>query len=227
MLAFMFLEPSTRTFASFWKAAVELGLSPVDVTWSAMEKGECLQDTLKTLELLGYSGVVLRHSYDNASYDVDIPIIDAGSGRKSHPSQAAIDVRTMLSVGLDPHYAKIAFLGDTVNSRVYRSLIKECRNTWVCESADDAVRLGADIFYCLRPQTERGYDGDYSRYRVTREHMDNSSAYLMHPGPFVDVEFDRSLLDHERSLIYAQVRNAVPIRKEILSYAFRGIHKGL
>ncbi len=235
-ICMMFNEPSTRTKLSFEMAARECGAEVYDIgDASSKLKGESDIETVKTLEAMGFDAVILRDKSNYLLQDlrqsVDIPIVDAGQGTMSHPTQALADVFTILC-NTNHHISsiKIAVLGDIQHSRVVRSLSEVL---WTHEnsitafsSADLAAEWNPDVFYCLRPQTERGYEYEsmsyINRYAVTQKMMDETGAYLMHPGPHIGVEFDLDLLSHPRCLIRQQVTNGVPARKAVLVDAIHG-----
>src|SRR5574339_823796 len=102
ILANLFYEPSTRTSSSFTAAMERLGGSVIpinEVKYSSVSKGESLPDTIRTLEC--YAGViVLRHpetgSAALAARYARKPIINAGDGIGEHPTQALLDLFTIL-----------------------------------------------------------------------------------------------------------------------------------
>src|SRR3954464_15957214 len=92
----LFYEPSTRTKTSFEVAERKLGLEviPFEVSTSSVLKGETLYDTVRTLESIGISAVVIRHKtetfVDELVGHVGIPIINAGDGCGHHPTQSLL-----------------------------------------------------------------------------------------------------------------------------------------
>jgi carbamoyl-phosphate synthase/aspartate carbamoyltransferase len=133
----MFYEPSTRTSCSFQVAAIKLGCKFISLTdkLSSVEKGESLEDTIKTLNCYG-DAIVLRHplkgSSERAKQSSKIPIINAGDGNGEHPTQALLDIFTIYdelsSFGINLYSEErdeivITFLGDLKNSRTIHSLI--------------------------------------------------------------------------------------------------------
>ena len=135
ILVNLFYEPSTRTSCSFQVAAYKLGCNVVSVTdkFSSVEKGETLEDTIKTLNCYG-DVIVLRHpikgSIDKARTVSKVPVINAGDGNGDHPTQALLDIYTIydelfnrnIKVGQD--FITVTFVGDMLNSRTAHSLIK-------------------------------------------------------------------------------------------------------
>ena len=97
-----FDEPSTRTKVSFSTASNNLGLYQIDLTKenTSSVKGESLKDEITTLIDLDVDILVLRTSSDDKKiYDDfnEIGIISAGFGKVSHPTQALVDLSTIIS----------------------------------------------------------------------------------------------------------------------------------
>jgi len=128
-LGYIFYEPSTRTRMSFEAAMASLGGSSIgisDLKSSSVEKGESLADTIRIIDL--YSDViVLRHPMDGSSrFAAELsqnPIINAGSGSEEHPTQALLDLYTILKEkgGIDG--LSIAIVGDLKYGRTVYSLL--------------------------------------------------------------------------------------------------------
>src|SRR5277367_2175942 len=103
-IALLFYESSTRTRTSFELAAKSLGAITTLVSdkSSSIEKGESLKDTGLTLRALGAECIVLRHASSGAPYllakATGLPVLNAGDGMHEHPSQALLDLRTMLTM---------------------------------------------------------------------------------------------------------------------------------
>src|ERR1700761_9304283 len=101
-IALLFYESSTRTRTSFELAAKSLGAITTLVSdkSSSIEKGESLKDTGLTLRALGAECIILRHASSGAPYllakATKLPVLNAGDGMHEHPSQALLDLRTML-----------------------------------------------------------------------------------------------------------------------------------
>jgi carbamoyl-phosphate synthase/aspartate carbamoyltransferase len=129
VLATMFYEPSTRTSASFDAAMQRLGgrTIPISVEHSSTQKGETLQDTIRTLGCYG-DAVVLRHpdpkSTDIAAKFSPVPIINGGNGSIEHPTQAFLDLFTIREELGTVTGLTITFTGDLKYGRPVHSLIK-------------------------------------------------------------------------------------------------------
>jgi aspartate carbamoyltransferase catalytic subunit len=135
-LALLFYESSTRTRTSFELAAKALGADTTLVSnlSSSIEKGESLKDTGLTLRALGAEGIILRHNSSGAPWLLEeatrLPVLNAGDGMHEHPTQALLDLRTILThlkSGTESVKAEtlagatVAVVGDILHSRVARS----------------------------------------------------------------------------------------------------------
>jgi aspartate carbamoyltransferase catalytic subunit len=136
-----FVEPSTRTKTSFMLAARSLGAEVIDFSpsGSSLAKGESLKDTARTIESMGVSFTVIRHSASGApaflSRLVGSSVLNAGDGTNEHPTQALLDLLTIRQrlgriTGL-----KVALVGDIAHSRVARS------NLWAHRTLGNEVTL--------------------------------------------------------------------------------------
>lgn len=196
ILANLFYENSTRTRVSFELAARNLSMTVVnlDLASSSERKGECIEDTVKTLAAMGVSLFVIRHASDGIPKSIaaccpeSVHVVNAGDGQHAHPSQALLDFMTI--VERKPHLErlKIAIVGDLRHSRVANSL--QCLSAlcgvgelalvspdfWcprvahygrVTSSLQEGLD-GADVVICLRVQHERlqvGEQLDLASYR--------------------------------------------------------------
>ncbi len=130
ILANLFYEPSTRTSSSFMAAMMRLGgqVIPINnVQYSSVSKGESLPDTIRTLE--SYSDViVIRHpevgSAATAAYYAEKPVINAGDGVGEHPTQALLDLFTIVEELGKVDGLTITMVGDLKYGRTVHSLTK-------------------------------------------------------------------------------------------------------
>ncbi len=128
ILTNLFYEPSTRTSSSFAAAMERLGGSVVqinEVHYSSVAKGESLPDTVRTLEC--YSDVtVLRHpdvgAAALAAKYARKPIINAGDGIGEHPTQALLDLFTILEELNHVDGLTVTMVGDLKYGRTVHSL---------------------------------------------------------------------------------------------------------
>lgn len=168
----LFYEASTRTRVSFETAAKHLSADVVNVSagGSSIEKGESLLDTMRTLQALGAKVLVIRHATSGAPYlvarEFGGAVVNAGDGRHAHPTQALLDLYTLLRhlPGGSLRGRKIVILGDVLHSRVARS------NLWTLTAA------GADVWVCGPPTLLRGFEawaasgvGGERRFTVTTD----------------------------------------------------------
>ncbi len=130
VLAVLFYEPSTRTSSSFIAAIQRLGGSIIpinEVKYSSVAKGESLPDTIRTLE--AYADViVLRHPETGAAAlaakYARKPIINAGDGVGEHPTQALLDLFTILEERGKIADSTVTMLGDLKYGRTVHSLAR-------------------------------------------------------------------------------------------------------
>jgi aspartate carbamoyltransferase len=130
VLALLFFEPSTRTCCSFHAAALRLGAGviPVDVMSSSTKKGESLQDTLRTLACF-CNGIVMRHP-EKGVFDRMIPymnetnvsLISGGDGAGEHPTQALLDIFTIMQELGSADNITVTMCGDLRYGRTVHSL---------------------------------------------------------------------------------------------------------
>ncbi len=131
-----FTQPSSRTFLSFYAACQYLGLQPAEVRDAATSselKGESGEDTLRTFS--SYFDLIIMRSPRQgfaervahllSSSERPIPIINAGSGKDQHPTQALLDIYTLQRSferldGIDGK--RVMFVGDLLRGRTVRSL---------------------------------------------------------------------------------------------------------
>jgi len=128
ILANLFYEPSTRTSSSFTAAMERLGGSVIpinEVRYSSVSKGESLPDTVRTLECYA-DVIVLRHPEVGASalaaQYARKPIINAGDGVGEHPTQALLDLFTIIEELGTAEGLTVTMLGDLKNGRTVHSL---------------------------------------------------------------------------------------------------------
>ncbi len=140
-----FVEPSTRTRASFELAAFRLSADVINISasTSSLSKGETLKDTAKNLEALLADIIVLRHSSAGAAQflaeRLHASVINAGDGAHEHPTQALLDTFTIREKKGKVAGLHVAILGDILFSRVARSNIHAL------------LKLGARVTLCGPP----------------------------------------------------------------------------
>ena len=215
----LFFEPSTRTQSSFELAGKRLGadVMSMNITNSAIKKGETLIDTAMTLNAMHPDIIVIRHQDSGAcnllSQKVNCAVLNAGDGRREHPTQALLDALTIINRKKNIEGLKIAICGDILHSRVARSNIylltmlgaevniigptnllpKDLDKFGVNIFTDMRKGVnGCDIVMMLRLQNERmtsSYLSSnreyYEYYGLSPEKLEyaKSDAIVMHPGP--------------------------------------------
>ena len=215
----LFFEPSTRTQSSFELAGKRLGadVMSMNITNSAIKKGETLIDTAMTLNAMHPDIIVIRHQDSGAcnllSQKVNCAVLNAGDGRREHPTQALLDALTIINRKKNIEGLKIAICGDILHSRVARSNIylltmlgadvniigptnllpKDLEKFGVNIYTD--MKKGVkdcDIVMMLRLQNERmtsSYLSSnreyYEYYGLSPEKLEfaKTDALIMHPGP--------------------------------------------
>ncbi len=215
----LFYENSTRTKMSFKLAGQYLGAAVNDlpIATSSVKKGESLVDTGITLAQMGIRAIVIRHHMTGAAHflarNVDVSVINAGDGTNEHPTQALLDLFTMMEHKSKFDGLNVTILGDIAHSRVARSnvfgLTKLGANVTLAgpstlvsnsmESLGVTVRTdipkaieNADVVMGLRIQHERQA---LARFPNIREYSNlfgvdeqmlkhaKDDVLIMHPGP--------------------------------------------
>ena len=190
-----FVEPSTRTLASFQIAAQRLSADSVTLAQasSSAQKGETLLDTALNLQAMSPDVLVIRHRAAGAphflSRHLRCAVINAGDGAHEHPTQALLDCSTIRAHKGRIAGLTVAIVGDIAHSRVARSNIhalnKLGASLRVCGPATmlpagiaamgvevhtriEAALEGVDVVMMLRIQQERL--GDRSLFPSLREY---------------------------------------------------------
>ena len=129
-LATLFYEPSTRTRLSFTSAMMELGGNVIgfsDARNSSVSKGETVQDTVRVINCFA-DIIAMRHWVEGAPLAATqvsrTPVINAGDGSHSHPTQTLTDLLTIKRELDRLDNLTIGFCGDLKFGRTVHSLIK-------------------------------------------------------------------------------------------------------
>ncbi|HMC07117.1 MAG TPA: aspartate carbamoyltransferase catalytic subunit [Solirubrobacterales bacterium] len=246
----LFYESSTRTSSSFELAAKRLSADVVSVkaVGSSVDKGESLKDTIATLSAYGPEAIVIRSPHAGAAGLVarwsEAAVVNAGDGKHEHPSQALLDVYTLLRRLDSLEGKRVWIVGDVLHSRVARSNVLAFRMMGAevtvcgpptliprgiaaalgCEVSFDLEGLAAaDVVYALRMQRERMRETfvpsirEYAaRYQIDSRRL-GPRQLLMHPGPVNrGVELSPEVIDGPNSLITEQVESGLVVRMAIL-----------
>ncbi len=161
-LATLFFEPSTRTRLSFEAAMHKLGGSTIgfaEPETASIKKGENLADTVRVVQ--NYADVlVLRHPLEGsarlAAEFADVPIINAGSGAEEHPTQALLDLYTILKEKGQIDGLNIALMGDlrygrTIHSLAYALSLYDVRLHLV---SPELLRMRREVLETVRGKME-------------------------------------------------------------------------
>ena len=153
ILGNLFFEPSTRTKLSFESAAYRLGCDVIDVSEMSMTsiaKGETLADTIRMVD--AYCDViVLRHPFEGAARlaaDVsENPVINAGDGAGSHPTQMLLDLFTMREANDSLDGLNVTMVGDLKYGRTVHTLAQALTNFGVKLTlvAPESLQMPQDI----------------------------------------------------------------------------------
>ncbi len=217
-VATLFFEDSTRTRLSFDRAARAQSADVMSFAagGSSLAKGESLRDTLRTLDQLQADLYVVRHPAAGVPHQLarwtDAAIVNAGDGRRAHPTQALLDAYTFRNrFGGNDAFAgkRLAIVGDIDHSRVARSNIElftklgaevalagpatlvprefaSLPGVSVTNRLEEAVE-GAHAVMALRLQKERMTHGlipSLTEY-VARYQLTNETLALAHPDAIV------------------------------------------
>jgi len=249
----MFFEESTRTFTSFNMAELRLGADVVNLAPSNLSlasKGETLEDTAMTLGAMGISVLVVRHPEagfpQRLALGFDGHVVNAGDGVHAHPTQALLDIYTLIEEFDDVRGRAVAIVGDVLHSRVAHSAIRGLSRLGATvilvgpeaflpstyagdgvrvERDFDAILPNVDAVVLLRIQRERFVempisDQEYvSAYRLDHRRLRllRKEAIVMHPGPYNrGMELDDSVLDFAGWRYARQVHHGVAIRMAVL-----------
>jgi aspartate carbamoyltransferase catalytic subunit len=243
----VFYESSTRTSSSFELAAKRLSADTMTLkaVGSSVDKGESLKDTALTLSAYDPDVIVIRHPEVGAAEYVarltDARVVNAGDGKHQHPTQALLDLYTMREAFGRLDGLQVAIVGDSLHSRVARSLVQALHLVGAAAmfvgppallpeglapvSHDISAIAGADVVYVLRMQRERMLEGanfvpslrEYTaQWGITPERLRDGQR-VMHPGPMNrGVEIDARVADSDAALIVDQVRSGLIVRMAVL-----------
>ncbi|MBI2971059.1 MAG: aspartate carbamoyltransferase [Candidatus Aenigmarchaeota archaeon] len=248
ILANVFFEPSTRTEKSFQAAMHRLGGDVImhKDPGSSREKGESKLDTLRVLEQ--YSDIMAvrdpeTYSLQQYAETLALPIINAGDGSNEHPTQALLDLYTVLKEKGSMENLSIVFTGDLKFGRTVHSLIKALRkfpgNRFFGISPEtlelpvdlkggdyeeilfeDMYGIRPDIVYATRIQKERmvSWAGEKFSYEINNDVLRKlpSTARIMHPLPRVN-ELNPEIDSDPRVIPFKQVKYGMVVRMALLA----------
>ena len=252
MTLLQFNESSTRTRLSFNVAAQLLGLKILENqdAISARVKGEILDHEIDTYKSLGVETLVVRTKENNiVDYEnfEDFSVISGGFGNSSHPTQALIDISTLIKFDKLSYEIPITYVGDLKHSRVFSSgrelltklgykvgvltnkdlLPDNLDNLHIFNSWEEVIKYSGSV-ELLRIQKERlknldGFDfEDFTKnFQLNNEILESAKKdfIVMHPMPInIGIEIDKEALNNNRFIYKEQLKLATKTR--VVSYQF-------
>ena len=247
-----FNESSTRTRLSFNVAAQLLGLKILENqdAISARVKGEILDHEIDTYKSLGVETLVVRTKENNiVDYEnfEDFSVISGGFGNSSHPTQALIDISTLIKFDKLSYEIPITYVGDLKHSRVFSSgrelltklgykvgvltnkdlLPDSLDNLHIFNSWEEVIKYSGSV-ELLRIQKERlknldGFDFEdfIKNFQLNNEILESAKKdfIVMHPMPInIGIEIDKEALKNNRFIYKEQLKLATKTR--VVSYQF-------
>lgn len=247
-----FNESSTRTRLSFNVAAQLLGLKILENqdAISARVKGEILDHEIDTYKSLGVETLVVRTKENNIEdYEnfEDFSVISGGFGNSSHPTQALIDISTLIKFDKLSYEIPITYVGDLKHSRVFSSgrelltklgykvgvltnkdlLPDNLDNLHIFKSWEEVIKYSGSV-ELLRIQKERlknldGFDFEnfINNFQLNNEILETAEKdfIVMHPMPInIGIEIDKEALKNNRFIYKEQLKLATKTR--VVSYQF-------
>lgn len=217
-----FIQPSTRTFLSFTAACQVLGVRYNEVrdrSTSSEAKGESEDDTIRVLSQY-FDLIIMRHPVEGFAEHVahilnaiprTIPVINGGSGKDQHPTQALLDIYTLFrcfvassDTGEVPNYhgnpfvgKTIGFVGDLLRGRTVRSLVYllgRYPGVRLLFVSPPELQIGGDILEYLQG---RGVEFDTS-HDLRKNIGDLDAVYMTRLQDEYDVNNESKSIDYDR-----------------------------
>ncbi len=231
-----FVQPSTRTFLSFLNACHILGIKTGeirDTSTSSELKGETPEDTVRTFSSY-VDMIIMRHPTPNFvektawlmnKTNRPVPVINGGSGKDQHPTQAILDVYTLYrSFNSEIENKTIAMVGDLKRGRTVRSLsylMKNYKNVKLIFISPKEFAMESDILEFLKKHNISYYETDNFEEgisqadaiymtRIQDEHDKNGESKKVDISSF---EFKQKHLDIIKKT--AIIMHPLPRRSEI------------
>ena len=208
-VANVFCEPSTRTKMSFAVAAGNLGCNVLDfnIDSSSIQKGESIYETIDALNLMGVDLCVLRHPESVIrELSKQLPkmvFINAGEGSISHPTQALLDIKTIVDHKSNLDGLKIVIVGDLDHSRVTSSFVEAVSNFDIEE-----------LTFCGHPEMCNKYmDSDFGNYEPDMEKALKDADVVM----TLRIQYER--FEKDLDLDLETYKNAYQLSSEKLGFA--------
>jgi len=250
-IGMLFDEPSSRTYLSFASAISRLGgkCIQLELNKSSRMKGESMEDTFLTFQT--YVDAIIVRVSDSSFFDMiknrdlaKIPIINAGCGNISHPTQALLDVLTIREERGTVNGSEISVVGDLKNSRTVKSLLRLLKNFRVkvnlvpyneylafddgflneihrggviiehFDSIHDVIEH-TDVIYMTRLQKERGSYGNTFTLDNKLMSKGKQDLVVMHPLPR-NQEINNEIDSDPRAAYFRQMKYGLLVRMAIL-----------
>ena len=186
-----FMQPSTRTYLSFRTACQILGIQTSDVRDSSISsevKGESSEDTLRTFSSY-FDFIIMRHPEEGMAEkaawvlensDRTVPVLNAGSGKDQHPTQALLDIYT-LRRSFENHGGlknkTIILAGDLLRGRTVRSLaqlLTHFENIKLILASPEKFKMRSDVIDFLKKSSVELIETD-----KFKDHLPEADAIYM------------------------------------------------
>ncbi len=208
-VANIFCEPSTRTKMSFAVAAGNLGCNILDfnIDSSSVQKGESIYETIDAINLMGVDLCVLRHPdsviRELAEQLPNMVFINAGEGSISHPTQALLDMKTIINHKSNLDGLKIVIVGDLDHSRVTSSFVEGIANFDIEE-----------LVFCGHPEMCNKYmNTDFGNYEPDMEKALKDADVVM----TLRIQYER--FEKDLNLDLEGYKNTYQLSSEKLGFA--------
>lgn len=249
-----FFEASTRTRLSFEAALAKVGVAAIVFDGglnTSLEKGETIEDSILNMAAMQPRLMIVRCGQhielQKFSQQFNFPVLNAGWGVKSHPTQALLDLMTLKQKWLNFVGKRLLIVGDVKHSRVASSHIELASKLGIeiaqCGPQDflsensqyktfhelKPALAWADAVMALRFQFER-HAGEQSfqkedyrkKFGISSDCLKSlkKESWILHPGPINQgIELEAEVLSDPRSLVMNQVSNGVYLREALLRMA--------
>lgn len=257
VMATLFYEPSTRTRFSFETAMNRLGgrvVSNADMmSTSSAKKSETLWDTGKVVSQM-VDVIAMRHPEKGAVAELaegsDVPVLNAGDGPGDHPTQALLDMYSIMKYKGTIDGLTVGIIGDLKHSRVLRAQCQMLsgfdvklvlispqelaldedvksglKNFEEVESIADVI-VDLDVISVNRIQEERfptqeEADKHRGKFVITSELMKSAKEDAVILCPLPRMEeLPKEIDDDPRAKYFDQVHNGVAARMALLAHVF-------
>ncbi|MDR1592679.1 MAG: aspartate carbamoyltransferase [Prevotellaceae bacterium] len=205
-LATLFYEPSTRTRLSFTAAIIELGghaLGFSEAGSSSVSKGETVADTVRVVSKFA-DIIAIRHPQEGApmvaALHASVPVINAGDGGHSHPTQTLTDLLTIKREKGRLDNLTVGLCGDLKYGRTVHSLLKALsryKNNRFVLIAPDELRLPDYIIHAVNDHPSLSFSEQSSleaaipdldvlyMTRIQKERFDDEAQYIRLKDSFI------------------------------------------